>query len=186
MRGRLGDRARVNRSFIEAISVSNVLLGTVIVAQVFQDVEQHAPPCELVHDECASFEEVYRHVFDLSANARKSEMVLKDGRKHVFGFERIQSLSFANSERQPILRAADYLVASCTSFGQQAFVGKTIDESLAQASFQAIGGILMWAMSQSLPEEDRCPKIGELFASDRWVGKCSAEMMRWMSKFTSN
>ncbi len=39
------------------------------------------PPCDLVHDQCASFEAVYQHVFDLYQNAEPAEIVMTEAER---------------------------------------------------------------------------------------------------------
>jgi hypothetical protein len=156
-------------------------LNLPIMAQVFQTIEQNSPELDIVHDECASFEELYRHVFRMMRDAKHGELVLKDGRKHVTGFRAIKTLAFADSEEQPLLRAADYLVACCSEFGGLAFQSKPIEEDLAKAAMPAIGAIIVWALSKA-HNLGPMPKLGEMFASNTWVGKCTAKMLQFMPR----
>lgn len=151
------------------------------LAQVFQTVEQNVPPCDILHDECASFEEVYKYIFQIGVNARPGVIQLKDGRKHVTGFRNIKSINFGNSETEPILRAADYLVACCVEFARTAFEQRTMSSDLSEAAHPAIGAIVVWAISG--PHGlDPMPKLGELFASEKWVARCSGQMLQYMQK----
>jgi hypothetical protein len=112
------------------------------MALVFQLVEQHYPPCDMVHGECAGFEAVYHYVFDQLRNTDAAELETVDGRKHAFGFTRLTFLSFADSEAQPLLRASDYLVASCVDFAQRAAADAEIPTGLVQCAYPGLGGIL--------------------------------------------
>jgi len=154
-------------------------LNMPILHQVFQTIEQNVPECEIVHDECASFEPVYKHVFELTKNADPAVMVMKDGRQHVYGFQNIKGLSFGDSEIEPLLRAADYLVAACVEFGRSAFERRPIDATIAKIAYPAIGGIIVWALSQQHGLKPM-PKVGEIFASEDWVGRCNGEMLKFM------
>ena len=139
------------------------------MARVFQLVEQHCPPCDMVHGECAGFEAAYRYVFDQLRNIDAAELETVDGRKRAFGFTRLTSLSFADSEEQPLLRVSDYLVASCVDFAQRAAADAEIPSGLAQCAYPGLGGILSWVLSQMLPVERRVRQMGEAVASDSWM-----------------
>jgi hypothetical protein len=156
-------------------------LNMPIVAQVFQTIEQNCRSVDIIHDECASFEPVYAHVFKMMKDARPGVTVMTDGRMHVTGFKNIKSVSFGNSEVEPMLRASDYLVACCSDFGQTAFSGRAVDPDIAKAAMPAIGGIIVWALS-SAHNLGHVPKLGELFCSGLWSGKCMKAMMPFMPK----
>jgi hypothetical protein len=165
----------------DSLPVGYDSLNLPIVAQVFQTIEQNSPPIDIVHDECASFQALYSHVFHQMRNARPSQIVLKDGRKHVTGFQRIESLAFGDSEREPMLRAADYLVACCSEFAQSVAEGKPVDPDIAKVSRPAIGQFVVWALSQTHNSEPM-PKLAELFGSEAWLGQCFTDIMPFMLK----
>ena len=62
--------------------------------RVFQLVNYGLPSCEMVHDECATFEQAYTHVFGLMRRARPDGVEFPDGRTHSLGFDRLRSLCF--------------------------------------------------------------------------------------------
>src|SRR5262249_13861379 len=90
-----------------------------IVMEVFQFVEQKCPfPCHIVHDHTASFEQVYRYFFEKFKNATPIALEMKTGRQMRFGFGNVLSLSFTDSNMEPLVRAADYVLAGTRRFVQ--------------------------------------------------------------------
>jgi hypothetical protein len=150
------------------------------LVQVFQLVEQNVPPCDLLHDECATFEAVYRHVYHQQRDAVPSAVVMDDGRKQVYGYERLNSLSFGNSEEQPLLRAADYLTASCADFARRSSVGEDVPLDLAKLAYPGLGAIMVWALSHKLPESERMPQLGQMLASERFIGRTFGQLHKMM------
>ena len=146
------------------------------LVQVFQLVEQNVPPCDMLHDECATFEAVYRHVYNLHRDADPSAVVMDDGRKQIYGYENLNSLSFGNSEEHPFLRAADYLTASCTDFARRSFAGEDVPPDLAKLTYPGLGAIMVWALSHMLPESERMPQLGQVLASERFVGRVFGQL----------
>jgi hypothetical protein len=138
------------------------------LAQVFQLVEQNLPPCELLHDECASFEEVYRYVYNMVSAAEPATLRMRDGRRHQFGFESLRALNFGNSEQIAMLRASDYLVAGCTEFARQSFAGKEPPQDLADIAYPGLGMLMVWALSHQIGQP--VPQFGEVMASERFIG----------------
>ncbi|HTE92196.1 MAG TPA: DUF3800 domain-containing protein [Bradyrhizobium sp.] len=157
-------------------------LNMPIVAEVFQFVEQHCPfPCDIVHDQNASFEAVYKFVFDLYANASSAAALeMKDGRRIHYGFKNALSLSFADSKSQPLIRAADYALAGARKFIQLATAGEPISENVTWIAFATLGAILLQAYAQVHPSLDRQPKLSGYMSSNYWrdmvFGRLSREL----------
>jgi hypothetical protein len=150
------------------------------LTQVFQLVEQNVPACDLLHDECASFEAVYRYVFNLERDAKPGAVVMDDGRKQIYGFERLNSLAFGSSEEQPLLRAADYLTASCTDFARRSFAGEEVPQDLAELAYPGLGAIMAWALSHMLPDSERMPQLGQVLGSEQFAGRVFAGLHKMM------
>jgi hypothetical protein len=83
-------------------------LNLFVVSDVFQFVEQHCPyPCDIVHDQTASFEPLYQFVFGLYSRGEPFSVEMRDGRRVCAGFKNALSLSFQDSKMSPAIRAAD-------------------------------------------------------------------------------
>jgi hypothetical protein len=105
---------------------------------------------------------------------------MTDGRKNVYGFERMNSLSFGDSEAQPLLRAADYLTASCTEFARRSLTGEEVPQDLAELAYPGLGAIMVWALSQMLPESQRMPQLGQVMASEKFIGRVFGKLHMMM------
>ena len=147
-------------------------LNLPIVHQVFQFVEQHCPvPCDIVHDQTASLEPIFRYFFDLYGSGPPQRFVMKDGRATVTGYRNIGSLSFASSEKQPLIRAADFALAAVRSFVTLALVDKPIPANITLAAMPHLGGIWCAVLSAMHPDLGPSPPLGGVLASTQWVSK---------------
>jgi len=149
------------------------------LARIFQLVEQNAPPCEMIHDECATFESSYRFIFESMRDARPGQLVYDDGfRRTIFGFKRLNSLSFVKSEEQPIMRAADYLVAVCVDFARRSFAGDEVSAELAALAQRGLGVIQGAEESHPLSHEGQSPQFGEIIASEIFCDRVFSNLDR--------
>jgi uncharacterized protein DUF3800 len=158
-------RADGNPSGIDSLNLP-------IVAEVFQFVEQHCPfPCDIVHDQNASFESIYRYFFELFTNAKPTVLEMKDGRRMHYGFRNALSLSFADSKAEPLIRAADYELAGARKFIQLAIEGKPIPVDVTWIAFGSLGSILLKAYTHMHPSLEPMPDLSGYMASNQWTQK---------------
>jgi hypothetical protein len=144
-------------------------LNLPIVAEVFQFVEQHCPyPCDIVHDEIATMEPAYRWVFDHMQNADRSILKMKDGRELHTGFVNALSLSFADSKKEPLIRAADYSLAGTRKFIQLAIANEPIPADITHIAFGTLGSILCRAYSLKYPSLGSFPELSKFMSSTKW------------------
>ncbi len=147
-------------------------LNLPIVAEVFQFVEQQCPfPCDIVHDQSASFEPIYRYFFNLFTNAKPAVLEMKDGRRIRYGFENAISLSFEDSKMQPLIRATDYALAGARMFIQLTIEEKPIPADVTRIAFGNLGSILLKAYTYMHPSLDEMPALSGHMASNEWSGK---------------
>lgn len=146
------------------------------VAQVFQLIEGVSPPCDLVHDQCGSFEPIYRHFFESYRNATPDILPRLDGSREIFGFQRLNSLSFGDSEQLPLLRASDYLLATCVELTRRALAQEDISPQLHACAFHGLGRMMRESIGMHptiLPFQ-----IGEIMASDAWIEKVAVRFAK--------
>lgn len=148
-------------------------LNLTIVHQVFQFVEQHCPfPCDVVHDQTASLEPIFRYFFELYGSGPRQRFVMKDGRATVTGYQNVGSLSFASSAKQPLIRAADFALAAVRCFVTLALTDKPIPADITLAALPHLGGIWCAVFSAMHPNElAPFPPLGGVLASAQWVTK---------------
>jgi len=147
-------------------------LNLPIVAEIFQFIEEHSPwKCEIVHDQTASFEAIYVFIFQLMARAERKIWLKKDGSKLYAGLKKACSLSFANSEKQPLIRAADYALAGARRFIELALRDEPVPTDIREVAFVNLGGILMETLSHMHSSLDPFPKLGLVMASSQWATK---------------
>ena len=148
-------------------------LNLPIVHQVFQFVEQHCPfPCDIVHDQTASLEPIFRYFFDLYRSGPPQRFVMKDGRATVTGYQNVRSLSFASSVKQPLIRAADFALAAVRSFVTLALDDNPIPSDITLAAMPHLGGIWCAVLSAMHPQElAPFSPLGGVLASPQWVSK---------------
>jgi hypothetical protein len=162
-----------------------------IVAEVLQFVEQHCPyPCDIVHDEISSLEPSYRWVFETMRKAEHSVLRMKDGRELHTGFVNALSLSFTDSKKEPLIRAADYSLAGTRRFIQLALANDPIPADLTRIAFGSIGSILLEAYTLKYPSLGSFPKLSGLISSTNWCrvvfDRLQTELkQREPSKFTT-
>ena len=147
-------------------------LNLPIVVEVFQFVEQFCPyPCDIVHDQTASFEPLYKYIFNLYLKAKPAIIEMKDGRRSIYGFKNAISISFANSKQQPLIRAADYALAGARKFVQLAIAGEPISEEITRIAFCNLGALLMVAFTIKFPTLEPMPELAKVMASNEWLNK---------------
>ncbi len=138
------------------------------LVRVFQLVDEAFPRVEIVHDECATFETVYRHAFQRLRQATPQRIEYHDGRVHTLGFDRLQSLRFARSQDEPLVRAADCLVAVCVEFARVMVRREKPSRDLQDCAGLLIGphhGDAIALRSGA----DRVTQLAEFFAADVWL-----------------
>ncbi len=139
------------------------------LAQVFQVIERSSPPCDLIHDQCDSMAPIYQHFFDLYRDAQPDVLPKLDGTAEIFGFNRLNSFSFGDSEAHPLLRASDYLVAAAVDLARRAMTGRDISTELHACAQYGLGRMMNQAIGKDAPTQSH--QIGEIMASDAWVKK---------------
>jgi hypothetical protein len=156
-------------------------LNMPIWVMMFQNMEQHFPdPCDLVHDRIAEFQECFEHTYQSLRDGRRATMVFKDGRAFTSGLQKVVSLSFAESENEPLIRAADCIAATTREFAWRAFKGESIDEDLAKAVYPSLGALACWVLSNMHPSIGFFPQLGTLMGSSEFCGKVFARIMETM------
>jgi len=140
------------------------------LAQTFQLIERSSPPCDLVHDHCDSLAGIYRYFFDRYRNAQHDLLPKLDGSAEIFGFRRLNSLVFGDSETTPLLRACDYLLAACADFAKRTVSGDEIPADLRAVASYGLERMMTMAAGQD-PEPHAERQIGELMASDAWIDR---------------
>lgn len=156
-------------------------LNLPIVMDVFQFIEQKCPyPCDLVHDQTASFEPLYEYVFGLFSQADPLALEMKDGRRFHMGFKNALSLSFEDSKTSPLIRAADYVVAGTRRFIQLALSDASIPAELTHVAFGMLGSLILNAYAALNPSVGGTPELAKIMASRRWAGKILARLHREM------
>ncbi len=147
-------------------------LNVFVVSDVLQFVEQHCPyPCDIVHDQTASFEPLYQFVFGMYSKGDAFAVEMRDGRRVCAGFKNALSLSFQDSKLSPTIRAADYLLAGTRKFIQLALAGQDIPEPLTHVALAAFGTLLLGAFSTVYPSIDAPPELARIMASRSWTKK---------------
>jgi hypothetical protein len=148
-------------------------LNLTIIHQIFQFVEQNCPfPCDIVHDQTATLEPIFRYIFDLYDKAPPLRFGMKDGRATVTGYRNIGSLGFANSEKQPLIRASDFSLAAIRAFVLLALAGKPIPADITLAAAPHLGAIWVTMFSSMYPSGgEPLPQLGGVLASGQWVSK---------------
>jgi hypothetical protein len=143
-----------------------------IVMAVFQFVEQNSPyPCHIVHDQTAAFEPIYRYFFDRFKNAGPSAIEMKDGRQMRFGFRNALSLSFVDSRTEPLVRAADYVLAGSRRFVQLALHDAEIPPDITHVAFSTLGTMLLRASTHMYPSLEPMPELSGFMGSNGWMRK---------------
>ncbi len=149
-------------------------LNAPAVAQVCQLLEQYAVPSRIIHDQCGPHEAIYRHLFNFCRDAPHSVLRRPDGSIDVRGFQFLRDLEFGDSEVMPLLRAADYLLASCGDFLRRAGAGEDIPCETRSAAHHGLGRMLCLAVGRPVPAGRTRRQIGEIMASDVWIEKMAA------------
>lgn len=139
-------------------------------AQAVQLIEQAGYPCELLHDECASFEPSFRFFFARYCDAEPEVITRQDGTVEIFGLRCLRKLSFGNSESLPLLRASDYLLAACVEVATLAQAGEPIPDELKSAGFHGLSRMMHLGIDRE-PPTSAARQVGELMASDAWIEK---------------
>lgn len=140
------------------------------LAQAFQLIERSSPPCDMIHDQCDSLAAIYRYFFDRYRNAEHDVLPKLDGSGEIFGFRRLNSLSFGDSEMLPLLRASDYLLASCVDLCKRAVNREEIPVELRDASQHGLARMMNMAAGHH-SDVRTSGQIGEIMASDMWISQ---------------
>lgn len=160
-------------------------LNFALVVGAIQHVELDVPGVYvIIHDETAAFQPAYDYIFSLLKQRKADPAVIqmKDGRKFKAGLEKVEDLRFATSEVEPLLRAADYLVAGTRQFIHLARQGEPIDKTLSEIAFAGVGGILCEALAYKYPSLAPFPKLGTVLASTGFVKKVFGRLAEEMKK----
>jgi hypothetical protein len=159
-------------------------LNMPIVAEIFQFIEGHCPyKCDVVHDQTASFEPIYTYIFELFDKGEQRILLKKDGTRDYIGFEKTCSLSFANSQKQPLIRAADYALAGARRFIELALCGESIPDDIREVAFLNLGAILMETVTYMHPSLGSFPKLGLVMSSTQWATKIFGRLGREVGVF---
>jgi hypothetical protein len=154
-------------------------LNMPIWVMLFQDMEHHfAEPCDLIHDRIDVFQDCFEHTYNTFRGGRNSSIVMKDGRQLTSGLQKVVSLSFADSETQPLIRAADCLAAATREFAWRAFTDQSIDSNLFRAAYPTIGALMCWVLSHMHPALGPFPQLGTVMASSQFAAKLFARTER--------
>lgn len=146
-------------------------------AQAVQLMEQAGLPCMLVHDECATLDAAFRHFYARYSEAERRIVLRQDGSIEIFGFRSLRSLSFANSELSPLIRASDYLLANCVDFTRRALAGTPIPDATRKSAGYGLARMMHEAKSLPTPRSAAL-QIGELMASDVWIEQVTKAFFR--------
>jgi len=154
-------------------------LNLPVIAAMFQLIENHCPyRCEIVHDQTSSFEPIYKYVFELMSKGKPRGLVLKDGTKLSYGFQKACSLSFADSKNQPLIRAADYALSGARRFVELALGNKSMASDITGIAFSHLGVILCEVLSFMYPSLGSFPKLGNTMASAQWAATVFGRLNR--------
>lgn len=144
-------------------------LNLPIAHLMFQFVEQKCPfRCEIVHDQTATLEPILKYFFDLYRSGPPLRFKMKDGRTTATGFQNVGSLNFASSAKQPLIRAADFALASVRNFVSLALTDQNIPEDTTVAATPHLGGL--WCTLYPAEPETHV-ELGGLLASVQWTKK---------------
>jgi hypothetical protein len=162
-------------------------LNLPVVADVFQFVEQDCPfPCDIIHDQTTSFEPVYQYVFGLFSNGSPMSVELKNGRRLCTGFKNALSLTFRDSKLEPLIRAADYVLAGARKFVQLALKNEPISSNLTNVAFASLGTLLLNAYSAGHPSIDTTPELARVMASRSWKRRVFERLHRELASTLKN
>jgi hypothetical protein len=148
-------------------------LNLTIVHSLFQFIEQQSPFfCDIVHDETASLEPIFRYFFDLYAQGPPRRFVMKDGRATVTGYNKIGGLTFATSAKQPLIRAADFALNAIRTFAGLALRDEPIPQSITGGALPHLGAIWCGVLAAMYPDQlEQMPSLGTVMASKQWISK---------------
>ncbi len=156
-------------------------LNMPIWVMIFQDMEHHFPdPCDVIHDRIVEFQDCFKHTYEMLRGGSRSALIFNDGRKFTSGLRKVTSLSFAESETQPLIRAADCIAASTREFAWRAFNDEPVDENLAKAVYPTLGALACWVMSHMHPSLGFFPQLGTVMGSGQFSGKLFARVLEAM------
>ena len=108
-------------------------------------------------------------------------MQLKDGRPMSFGLRQVVSLEFRDSQNEPLIRAADCLMASTRAFAWRAFNDESIDPNLVRGAYPTVGALMCWVLSHMHPSVGFFPQIGTVMASEQFAAKLFKKAVDTMS-----
>ena len=89
------------------------------------------------------------------------------------GFQGLHTLEFANSEDTPLLRAADYLVATCVEFTRNAVEGEIVVPEIQHNAHHGLRRMLQLATGVPVKDQKIAQQIGEIMAADEWITKAA-------------
>jgi hypothetical protein len=144
-------------------------LNTPSLSQALQLIEAQCPACDIVHDQCDTMAAVYRFFFERYRDAERAIVPFADGTGQIYGLQNVRTLSFGNSESEPLLRASDYLLAACVDFTRRAFAGDEIPQEIWEAAHHGLGRMLTQAAGLSPGRLGLEFQVGEIMAADRWI-----------------
>ncbi len=147
------------------------------LVRVFQLIDEALPNAAILHDECASFESVYTHCFNRFRRANPDRIDFPDGRSHSIGFRGLTSLQYGRSEAEPLLRAADYLVAACVEYARVTWNREQPGRELRACMAQMLGPINRGARQRTRGDRS-VPQLAEMFASEEWTHRVFSRQFR--------
>lgn len=149
-------------------------------AQATQKIEQAGLPCALLHDECASLEKSFRFFFERYCGADRRIVTRADGSLEIFGFQNLRTLAFGNSDAQPLLRAADYLLAGCVGFARLAAADQPVPDGMRGLAVPGLSRMMHEAVG-IIPPRASAGQIGEVMASDVWIERVARSFLGGLS-----
>ena len=139
---------------------------------IFQHIEQNTPAatCTIVHHRMDTFESAYVSAFEKLKNASEGIIVFQD-RQWVYPLRKIQSLSFESSDKNPLIRCADFIAAIVARYINSAIYGKDIPSSLHKIGFLTLGIFLMDIISYKYSQLGPPLNLGSIVGSNGWTTK---------------
>jgi hypothetical protein len=158
-------------------------LNMPIWVMLFQNMEHHFPDSfDLIHDRINEFQDCFESIYKQLRDGLRSTMLFKDGRAFTSGLRKVASLSFVESETEPLIRAADCIATSTREFAWRAFNNQSIDTSLAKAVYPSLGALACWVLSHMHPSVGFFPQLGTVMGSSQFCGKLFARVVETMRR----
>jgi hypothetical protein len=138
---------------------------------IFQHIEQNTPsPCSIIHDKIDTFELAYLESFTMLKNASEGTIRFKD-RMWVYPLKNIDNLTFEDSKKSPLVRAADLVVGSSAYYIKLVMSSTAIPDLLHKIAFRTLGIFLMDLISHMHPQLGPPLNLGSIIGSFGWTQK---------------